>query len=894
MIVFGVQCSVFSAARAAAAPVAASPHGVRLLPCTAAVLPHVWVLFSVVLWLAAHLCAAVPSNGTVFARSVQVPNLGAGHVLPEPRDMLDPLTASRQSHWRFRYLNGRLCEVARRDAEGSFAPMRVPYEGIPTNGYLFAYVSGAAQPTALTTPRGVRYDVAYDSAGMLVALQRATPLAPLEDEPTRITIERARGRVQRVRYWQGALPTRDADGIHQRAFYYGDDGYLTRVEYRDAHGRLCPSAQGCAVKTYRRGPRGEWREVCLFDAHGVPWADWHGVARYTFDYTSNGLLRVMRLFDARNAPTTNTFGAHALEWQYDAALQVIGTRGSDATNAVVYDGPALMPEIFERTWAEAVLMREKNELALPIWSFIDYNELTRSVRRYVQRVASDECTPFAVEQLRVLAEYIMATRAGHLAVMCAQLCAADGLNDARWMRVACLHAGVAPRPDSAAARYVRTACVSAGATNALAFISSDPLYYVLHYGAARRPGGAAPAIIQAHMLADSIYINTLRALYGTNLWLPTLRDVRRAVEDYARSDDARRALDDATVLVDMTADQVRIAGQPAVTRINAALMRRMSFHTARRALYQDYVPQASIARALWPAGPLFDLAFDVAPVPTPTQAENILNGWTQRVAVLSAQPVNRSWRAARQVLSELAGAQAAYLDGADYPHYATQLFALAQAMAPTAPYAFLRQARLLMQAGQYAAATSVLLRCQMQGHDHATVTALLATCIAECNRAERIAALRAAMIAGALRLTNVMELADLYLRAGQISNALTTAQTHIVLATADVAVCEWYATLLARCGDWDGADMALARLTEQQPDNFNYWTSRAALAFSRGTASNGIAHLHRAAALDQQRLARILTAHGFLDELRDRGQTNLVEDLETLFLPGDAQPADDE
>jgi hypothetical protein len=85
--------------------------------------------------------------------------------------------------------------------------------------------------------------------------------------------------------------------------------------------------------------------------------------------------------------------------------------------------------------------------------------------------------------------------------------------------------------------------------------------------------------------------------------------------------------------------------------------------------------------------------------------------------------------------------------------------------------------------------------------------------------------------------------------------------------------------------------MALARLTRDDPANFNYWTSRAALAFSRGTASNGIVYLRRAATLDQQRLARILTAHGFLDELRERGQTNLVGALETLFVP-DAAPAE--
>jgi len=173
----------------------------------------------------------------------------------------------------------------------------------------------------------------------------------------------------------------------------------------------------------------------------------------------------------------------------------------------------------------------------------------------------------------------------------------------------------------------------------------------------------------------------------------------------------------------------------------------------------------------------------------------------------------------------------------------------------------------------------------LHAHDNATVAALLTACSVACAQADRIAVLRGIVAARAPRLTNVMELAGLYLRAGQVSNALVTARSHIALDTADSAVCEWYATLLARCGDWEGADMALARLTEQNPGNFNYWTSRAALAFSRGTASNGIAHLHRAAALDQQRLARILTAHGFLDELRGRGQTNLVTDLETLFLP---------
>jgi YD repeat-containing protein len=842
-------------------------------------------LLSTLLVLTAPLYAATPGNRTVFARSIQVPNLGAGHVVPTPRDRLDPLDASRQAHWRCRYVDGRLVEVARRDAEGTLAPMRAVYERTPTNGYLFRYAAAGAQPVLLTTPRGFEYALTYDRAGMLTAAQRLGRAPVFAAEPTRITIERARGRVVSVRSWRGAAPTRDADGVHQREFQYGSDGYLTRVVYRDTAGRVCAAAQGCAAKTYRRGPHGEWLDVAWWDAQGAACADWHGVARYAFEYTSNGLLRLMRIFDARQTPATNALGAHALEWQYDSAMRVIGTRGFDATNALVYDGPALMPDVFERTWAEAVLMREKNELSLPFWSFVDYSELERSLRRHVRRVASNGVTPYAVEQLRVLAEYIMASRAGYLAVLCAQMCGAAGLNDPRWLRVACRHAGTAPRPGGAAAQWLRAACWDTNARDALVFVSSDPLYYVLLDGGARSAAAGGPVVLHAQLLADNLYNATLESLYGTNIWLPDLQDVRRAVEDYARSAAARQALENDTITIDMAAERAGIIGQPAVAQINATLMRDMVLRTPRRVLYEEAIPVTIPGVMRVPDGPLFALLSAGVATGMAVRTDDVLRAWTARAADLAGRPKTRAWRAVRHVMSALAGAHAACFYDTNAQQVSTQLFAVAGVMAPDAPYAPTRHARLLLQAGDVAAATAVLARCDQRVRDYASVQSLLRECAAACARADRIALLRAQIAQGTHTASNVMELADLYLRTGQITNALTVARSFMAAATNDVAVYEWYATLLARCGDWDGAAQALARLTEQQPGNFNYWTSRAALAFSCGAGSNGIAYLRRAAALDQQRLARILTAHGFLDELRDRGQTNLVKDLELLFLP---------
>jgi hypothetical protein len=80
-------------------------------------------------------------------------------------------------------------------------------------------------------------------------------------------------------------------------------------------------------------------------------------------------------------------------------------------------------------------------------------------------------------------------------------------------------------------------------------------------------------------------------------------------------------------------------------------------------------------------------------------------------------------------------------------------------------------------------------------------------------------------------------------------------------------------------------ERCLARLTELDPGNFNYWVSRAALEYNRGRPSYGNQYLRAAAELDMARVRHLLLREGFIDELREQGNTNLLHELEAIIGP---------
>ena len=92
-------------------------------------------------------------------------------------------------------------------------------------------------------------------------------------------------------------------------------------------------------------------------------------------------------------------------------------------------------------------------------------------------------------------------------------------------------------------------------------------------------------------------------------------------------------------------------------------------------------------------------------------------------------------------------------------------------------------------------------------------------------------------------------------------------------------------SLFVAVGNLEQADACLARRTRLAPDDFTGWTSRAAVAFSRRNAEEGIAHLRRAAALDQPRLRRVLDRSTLARALESQGRTNLVLELDQMIAP---------
>jgi tetratricopeptide (TPR) repeat protein len=320
-------------------------------------------------------------------------------------------------------------------------------------------------------------------------------------------------------------------------------------------------------------------------------------------------------------------------------------------------------------------------------------------------------------------------------------------------------------------------------------------------------------------------------------------------------------------------------------------MRQIWHHNARPVLYEESLEVTNLYQSLAPAGPLFTFDKEAAAAPASTNMLMLTATWTAYLELLDRMPLDPAWHAARRLLARCAGAQAAFLYAQNYTNTAEFLFGVALRLSPGEPDPYLRWARILLQREKYGQAVKTLSLYLEHNPSNETVHACARECATNMQRHAQIAALEYERQRHPLGISNTMLLAQLYSDAGRISNALECAQWALDTAATNANELEWYAAFFARHGEFDRADSVYARLLECDPGNFNYWTSRAALAFDQDNGERAVAFLRHAADIDRQRLARLLSINKVVHAMHERGRTNLAAQLEQLLQPGGTVPS---
>ncbi|NLF37996.1 hypothetical protein GX586_01035 [bacterium] len=839
------------------------------------------------------LCAAMavraqeqeaPSNGTVFALSIEVPSFAAETVLPSPRQLIDPLAAGRMPHWRFRYERGRLVEVSRRDAGGTYRPMALPYYLPPTNGYVFEYAGDDGQPCALVVPSGLRYALSCDSTGRVWRIVSRNDYDERRVPYAEVRVARdAEGSVTSVSFWaRSGMPSGDAFGVHARVFSYDTNGYVNGVRLTDAAGG---AVSGAVSKEYTRGAHGEWLSIASRAADGALTDDWRGVARHVFAYDRGGQITEAATYTSSGLPRTNVLGVYRIRPQYDVLGNLVGMQGFGTNDVLVFDGPALAPELFNRAWCHAVVAEEKGWLNLPVWTFMDYSELSRAYRRWGHGADRRwRPGPFEIEQLRVLADFLIQAQGGLYALAAAYDCCAGGIATSAAIRQAFLRSGVVPHPASDAGRLWLDEAHAALGSNALYCGGYDFGWQLVEYAA--RVDGERSDIVAVLLasLSDTTYCGALSRFHGSGLWLPGAEEFRSIIRSYAQAFRQPGVRDDTAL--DVRPGSVTLRGRRTMQTMTARLLDEVIAGNESRPVFLDAAPPfTDLWRRVTFAGPLLRaLPAGAAPEGTNGYARASAYWRSLEQRVRSLRPSQDAW-AVRKLFAFCAIAQGDVALAADAGDAARGLYQHAITLAPREPQAYARIVRLLIDRECIADAVAVAGALLAERPDDPLARALREECAATLERHRRIGDIEALVAGGNATVTARIELVELHTRENHRPQARAALAAIAPHCATNAFLLEKLIPLYASLDDLDGVEWCLEKLTLLQPASFNHWLRRAAVAFERREPAAAVACLKRAAEIDRPRLARLLRSSNTIEQLREDENTELLRSIEELIAP---------
>jgi thioredoxin-like negative regulator of GroEL len=364
--------------------------------------------------------------------------------------------------------------------------------------------------------------------------------------------------------------------------------------------------------------------------------------------------------------------------------------------------------------------------------------------------------------------------------------------------------------------------------NAIFFGGTDPGRFVptyMIYSAKVRPD---VFLITQNALADNMYMNVMRDLYGDAIWIPSQFDSNRAFQQYVADVQAGRI--SAGADVSLKDGRVSVQGVQGVMQINGILCRMIFDHNKARHAF--YVEESYVIPWMYPYLEPHGLILKLNTEPVALSPETVRNDrafWDWYTKRLLGNPKFVRDIVARKTFSKLRSAIAGIY--AFRREWAEAEYAFEQSITlyPLSPEANFRLADVYLQQGKFAEAARLMEAFGREDPNNDKIGEFLAHVRGLEQTSKRKAELEAVLATGRMEVAQAVELMDVYrkmqawagferLMAGLLQDANVPVEAYLRIAQ-----------MCAESRRLDLVEVALAHAVQREPGNLGVWTDLAAV-----------------------------------------------------------------
>jgi hypothetical protein len=215
-------------------------------------------------------------------------------------------------------------------------------------------------------------------------------------------------------------------------------------------------------------------------------------------------------------------------------------------------------------------------------------------------------------------------------------------------------------------------------------------------------------VITQNALADNTYLDHVRALYGTSIWVPSLADSAAAFQRYV--DEVKSGVRKANSQIKMVNGRVTVAGVAGVMELNGILAGMIVEHN--KDAHPFFVEESYIIEWMYPYLQPHGLVMSLNPSKLDRLPEDVIARdtafWAEYEKKLFAQPTFETNTEARKAFSKMRTAIAGLYAYRKLNASAVAAFQQAIRLYPDSPEAFFRLAKLYEEAGQFTDAVKTL------------------------------------------------------------------------------------------------------------------------------------------------------------------------------------------
>jgi len=434
-------------------------------------------------------------------------------------------------------------------------------------------------------------------------------------------------------------------------------------------------------------------------------------------------------------------------------------------------------------------------------------------------------------------------------------------------------------------------------TNAVFFGGTDPGRFVptyMIYSADVRPD---VMLITQNALADNTYMNTMRDLYGDQIWMPMPKDNGEAFEQYV--EDVRSGKRPNYGDISFEGGRVQVTGALAVMEINSILTEQIFKNNRDR--HDFYVEESYTIRWMFPHLTPHGLIMKINRDQTPLRREAVatdMDFWDWYARRLLANPRYKRDLVARKSFSKLRGAIGGLYAARALPAQGERALREARALYPVSPEANLRLAQeILMPHGRMDEAyemlsllykadpnnarlpeilknvsqvreinnRTIMLQAKQRSTQGLTLDEVLELGYAylKLGRQHAIPALlQPAIESGAMTPIHYIEAARIYQQIKKNAEASATLQRipdiELVRAEFPSEILMMMASIHASAGQYDSVIKVLVRHLKRSPGDLEAWLDLATMNLRTGRNDQARAALNQALNLNRTRAQQLI------------------------------------